>query len=64
MWSRKSGPSPSWETVVVLWRWVIVQGVGGHAITARWGRVVATDGRVALQLAEEPLTTQVVVVAL
>ena len=64
VWPKKSGPSPSWETIVVLWGWVTVRRVGGHAFTAPRGTVVETDGRVALQLAAEPLTTHVVVVAL
>ena len=64
MWPRKPGPSPGRETVVVLWRWVTVRGVGEHACTAPRGTVVGTDRRVALHLAAEPLTTHVVVVVL
>ena len=50
--------------MVVLWGWVTVRGVGGHVFTAPRGTVVETDGRVPLQLAAEPVTTHVVVVAL
>ena len=64
VWPKKSGPSPSWETVVILWGWVTVRGFGGHVFTAPRGTVVEKDGRVALQLTAEPLTTHVVVVAL
>ena len=62
-WSRGQG---SWAPVPAgrRLRWVILRGVGAHAVKARRGTVVARDGRVALQLAEEPLTTHVVVVAL
>ena len=64
VWPRKAGPNPSWETMVVLWVWVTMQEIGGHAFTAPRGTVVETDGRVALQLAAEPLTTHVTLVAL
>ena len=59
-----SGPGPSWETIVLVWGWVTIRGVGGHAFMAPRGTAVDTDGRVALQLTAEPLTTHVVVVAL
>ena len=49
---------------MVLWGWVTIHGVGGHAFTAPRGMAVDTDGRVALQLTAEPLTTHVVVVTL
>ena len=55
---------------MVLWGWVTVRKVGGHAFTSPQGRAVDTDGRVALQLSTKPtehkehLTTHVVVVAL
>ena len=62
MWPRKSGPS--WETIVVLWSWVTIRGVRGHAFTAPWGTAVDTDRRVALHLTAEPLTTHVVVVTI
>ena len=62
---KTTGPSPSWETVAVLWGWVTVRGsFGGHVLTARRGKVVETDGAVALQLMAEPLTTHVVVAIL
>ena len=64
VWPKKSGPSPNLETVVVLWGWVTVRGFGGHVFTALHGTVVKTDGRVALQLTAEPLTTHVLVLAL
>ena len=55
MWPRRSGPSPSWETIVVVWNWVTIRGVGGHAFMALRGTAVDKDGRVAPQLiAERP----------
>ena len=44
--------------------WVTIREVGGHAFTAPRGTAVDTDGRVALKVTAEPLTTQVVVLAL
>ena len=64
MWPRCSAPGPRWETIVVLWGWVTIRGAGGHAFTAPRGMAVDSDGRVALQLTAEPLTTHVVVVFL
>ena len=64
MWPRKPGPGPSWETIVAVWGWVTIRGVGGHALTAPRGVAVDMDGRVALHLTAEPPTTHVVVVAL
>ena len=61
---KKSGPSPSWETVVALWGCVTVRGIGRHIFTAPRGTVVETDGGVALQLTAEPLTKHVVVAIL
>ena len=55
---------PGWETVAVLWGWVAVRGTGGHVFTAPRGTVIETNGRTALQLAAEPLTTHVVVAVL
>ena len=55
---------PSWETVAVLWGWVVVRGTGGHVFTAPRGTVIETDGRTALQLTAQPLTTHVVVAVL
>ena len=55
---------PSWETVAVLWGWVVVRGTGGHVFTAPRGTVIETDGGMALQLTAEPLTTHVVVAVL
>ena len=63
-WPRQSGPVPSLETIVVLWGWLTVRRVGGQAFTAPRRTVVEMERRVALQLAAEPLTTHVVVVAL
>ena len=64
VWPGKSGPGPSLESIVVLLGWVTARIVAGHAFTAPRGRVVETDGTVALQLAAEPPTTHVVVVTL
>ena len=64
MWPRRSDPGPSWDTIVVLWGWVTIRGVGGHAFTASRGMAVDADGRVALQLSAQPLNTHVVMVAL
>ena len=36
---------------MVLWVWVTIRGVGGHAFTAPRGMAVDTDGRIALHLA-------------
>ena len=49
---------------MALWSWVTFCGVGGHAFLAPRGTAVETDGKVALQLSAEPLTTHVVVVFL
>ena len=51
---KKSGPHPRWETVAVGWGWVTVRGTGGHVFSAPRGRVIETDGRVALQLTGSP----------
>ena len=55
---------PSWGTVAILWGWVAVRGTRGHVFTAPRGTVIQTDGRMALQLPAEPLTTHVVVAVL
>ena len=63
-WPRRSGLGPSCETIVVLRGCVTIHGVGGHAFAAPRGTALDSDGRVALQLTTEPLTTHVVVVSL
>ena len=60
----KNSGSPGWETVAVMWRWITVRGTGGLVFTAPWGRVIETDGGMALQLTAEPLTTHAVVAVL
>ena len=64
MWPRHSGPGPRCETIMVLWGWVTIRGAGGHAFTAPRGTAMDSDGRVALQLTAEPLTTHVAAVSL
>ena len=47
-----------------MWGRVTMCGVGGYAFTASRGPAVDTDGKVALLLSAEPLTTHVVVISL
>ena len=63
VWPRRSGPGPSWESIVLLWGRVMSRGVGGHTFTALQGMAMDTDGKMALQLTAEPLTTHVNVVS-
>ena len=48
VWPRKSEPDPSWETIVVLWDWVTIREIGGHAFhgPARHGRGNGGEGGV------------------
>ena len=45
MWPQRSGLGPRWETILVLWDWVTIRWVGGHAFTASRGTAEDSDGR-------------------
>ena len=60
-WPPCPHPDPRWETVAIHWGRMSICGVGGQVFIVPRGTAVYLDGRMALQLRVEPLTSHVLV---